>query len=67
MNQAVTFLSDSGDTVRDLQKYLNPQADIFWTGSTPKHDLSLVEREPCDRNEMVPRGLTQIALMPGID
>ena len=26
MNQAVTFLSDGGDTVRDLQMYLNPQA-----------------------------------------
>ncbi len=25
MNQAVTFLSDGGDTVRDLQMYLNPQ------------------------------------------
>jgi hypothetical protein len=27
MNQAVTFLSDGGDTVRDLQMYLNPQAE----------------------------------------
>ena len=27
MNQAVTFLSDGGDTVRDLQRYLNPQAE----------------------------------------
>jgi hypothetical protein len=27
MNQAVTFLSDGGDTVRDLQIYLNPQAE----------------------------------------
>jgi hypothetical protein len=27
MNQAVTFLSDGGDTVRDLQQYLNPQAE----------------------------------------
>jgi hypothetical protein len=27
MNQAVTFLSDGGDTVRDLQLYLNPQAE----------------------------------------
>lgn len=26
MNQQVTFLSDGGDTVRDLQLYLNPQA-----------------------------------------
>jgi hypothetical protein len=25
--QAVTFLSDGGDTVRDLQMYLNPQAE----------------------------------------
>ena len=33
MNQAVTFLSDGADTVRDLQMYLNPQAkhllDLF--------------------------------------
>ena len=27
LNQAVTFLSDGGDTVRDLQLYLNPQAE----------------------------------------
>jgi hypothetical protein len=27
MNQAVTFLSDGGDTVRDLQMYMNPQAE----------------------------------------
>jgi hypothetical protein len=27
MNQAVTFLSDGGDTVRDLQMYLNPKAE----------------------------------------
>ena len=27
MNQAVTFLSDGGDTVRDLPMYLNPQAE----------------------------------------
>jgi len=27
MNQALTFLSDGGDTVRDLQMYLNPQAE----------------------------------------
>ena len=26
-NQQVTFLSDGGDTVRDLQLYLNPQAE----------------------------------------
>ena len=27
MNQVVTFLSDDGDTVRDLQMYMNPQAE----------------------------------------
>jgi hypothetical protein len=27
MNQAVTFLSDGGDTVRDLQMYMSPQAE----------------------------------------
>jgi hypothetical protein len=27
MNQQITFLSDGGDTVRDLQLYLNPQAE----------------------------------------
>ena len=27
MNQLVTFLSDGGDTVRELQLYLNPQAE----------------------------------------
>ena len=26
-NQAITFLSDGGDTVRDLQFYLSPQAE----------------------------------------
>jgi hypothetical protein len=29
MNQAVTFLLDGGDTVRDLQMYLNPEPSIF--------------------------------------
>ena len=27
MNQQVTFFSDGGDTVRELQLYLNPQAE----------------------------------------
>jgi hypothetical protein len=27
MNQEITFLSDGGDTVRDLQLYLDPQAE----------------------------------------
>jgi hypothetical protein len=27
MNQQVTFLSDGGDTVRQLQLYLHPQAE----------------------------------------
>ena len=27
MNQSITFVSDGGDTVRDLQLYLNPQAE----------------------------------------
>jgi hypothetical protein len=27
LNQQITFLSDGGDTVRDLQRYLNPQAE----------------------------------------
>ena len=27
MNQQITFLSDGGDTVRDLQLYLNPHAE----------------------------------------
>jgi len=27
MNQQITFLSDGGDTVRDLQLYLNPEAE----------------------------------------
>jgi hypothetical protein len=27
LNQPITFLSDGGDTVRDLQLYLNPQAE----------------------------------------
>ena len=27
MNQQITFLSDGGDTVRELQLYLNPQAE----------------------------------------
>ena len=27
MNQQVTFLSDGGDNVRELQLYLNPQAE----------------------------------------
>ena len=29
MNQQVTFLSDGGDTVRQLQLYLNPQAEYL--------------------------------------
>jgi hypothetical protein len=29
MNQQVTFLSDGGDTVRELQFYLNPQAEYL--------------------------------------
>ena len=27
MNQQVTFLSDGGETVRELQRYLNPNAE----------------------------------------
>jgi hypothetical protein len=27
LHQQITFLSDGGDTVRDLQLYLNPQAE----------------------------------------
>jgi hypothetical protein len=27
MNQQITFLSDGGDTVRELQLYLNPQKE----------------------------------------
>jgi hypothetical protein len=27
LNQQITFLSDGGDTVRELQLYLNPQAE----------------------------------------
>jgi hypothetical protein len=27
MNQAITFLSDGGDNVRDLQRYLSPLAE----------------------------------------
>lgn len=27
MNQRITFLSDGGDTIRDIQLYLNPQAE----------------------------------------
>jgi len=27
MNQQLTFLSDGGDTVRDLQLYLSPEAE----------------------------------------
>ena len=33
MNQQVTFLSDGGDTVRDLQRYLTPRLSTCWTGS----------------------------------
>ncbi|ACB00945.1 MULTISPECIES: ISKra4-like element ISSysp7 family transposase [Cyanophyceae] len=29
MNQQVTFFSDGGDTVRDLQRFLNPQAEYL--------------------------------------
>jgi hypothetical protein len=29
MNQQLTFLSDGGDTVRDLQLYLNPHAEYL--------------------------------------
>lgn len=36
MNQQVTFLSDGGDTVRDLQRYLNSQAEhaLDWFHAT---------------------------------
>jgi hypothetical protein len=27
LNQQITFLSDGGDTVRDLQLYLSPEAE----------------------------------------
>ena len=29
MNQAITFISDGGDNVRDLQQYLSPQAEYI--------------------------------------
>lgn len=31
-NQDITFLSDGGETVRNLQLYMSPQAEPFWTG-----------------------------------
>jgi hypothetical protein len=34
-NQQVTFLSDGGDTVRDLQMYLNPNAEHILDWCTP--------------------------------
>jgi len=50
MNQQITFLSDGGDTVRQLQLYLNPQAEhlLDWfhevrqeaVGATVWHDSS---------------------------
>jgi hypothetical protein len=32
-NQLVTFLSDRGDTVRDLQLFLNPEAEHLLLGT----------------------------------
>ena len=37
MNQQVTFLSDGGDTVRELQLYLNPQAEHLSTRLVSHH------------------------------
>jgi len=35
-NQQVTFLTDGGDDIRDLPRYLNPQVSTCWTGSTSR-------------------------------
>jgi len=35
-NQQLTFLSDGGDTVRDLQLYLSPEAEHVLDGSTSR-------------------------------
>jgi hypothetical protein len=34
MNQAITFLTDGGDTVRDLTEGYSPQTCHIWTGFT---------------------------------
>ena len=38
MNQDITFLSDGGDTVRNLQKFISPQAEhlLYWFHITMK-------------------------------
>ena len=56
MNQAVTFLSDGGDTVRDLQMYLNPQAEhlLDWFHISMRADGN----EPVGQSKRLPDIIT---------
>src|SRR5262249_23500896 len=53
MNQQLTFLSDGGDTVRDLQLYMNPQAEhlLDWFHLVRQEVACVIVRHAinCDR------------------
>jgi hypothetical protein len=44
LNQQITFLSDGGDTVRDLQLYLNPQAEHLLDGCHVTMRLTVMQQ-----------------------
>ena len=68
MNQAVTFFSDGGETVRELQGYLNPQAEhiLDWFHVTMRLTVmrnmakSLVSKEVPDIAQQVDTQLERI-------
>ena len=52
MNQQVTFLSDGGDTVRQLQLYLNPQAEhlLDWFHVVRQEAVCVIVRHGASRD-----------------
>jgi len=60
MNQRVTFLSDGGDTVRDLQLYMTPKLSIYWIGSMSRcgspSSVSSSRAQDRERGKRSPRG-----------
>ena len=53
LNQQITFLSDGGDTVRDLQLYLNPQAEhlLDWFHVTMRLTVHAADRQRPARDD----------------
>jgi hypothetical protein len=61
-NQAITFLSDGGDTVRDLQFYLSPQAEhvLDWFHITMRITVMKQMAKSLPNDEMLPDVMAEL-------